>query len=280
MVLYTLSITAIMMGLGVLTKKYGGRIRTFIRDVWISYLKQQQQQNDIEMDRMDGTQPSSPNAPEEEDAPPWQWPLPPPSTAPKEEHVLSWPQTLPPAHTAPKETLPHLLTLPPPEQEDPMYKYLNCMTSTPWINPLLDSTSTQAFSSFANQSAIPVVDTNNAQQEMDQSDMWLHDHAEKQEDHFSPPQNKQYSLQQENYEIPQCYRREIIADIHSPLCHIHIEHGASGDQASVLILGDDTLTEQNVANNTVVKKPHAGNSGAAAGAGATAAAAASMTDVE
>ena len=59
------------MGLGVLTKKYGGRIRTFIKDVWISYLKQQQQQqqNDTEMERMDVTQPSSPNAPDEEDAP-------------------------------------------------------------------------------------------------------------------------------------------------------------------------------------------------------------------
>ena len=38
--------------------------------------------------------------------------------------------------------------------------------------------------------------------------------------------------------------------------------------------------EQNVANNTMVKKPHAGNSGAVVGAGATAAAAASTTDVE
>ena len=60
--------------------------------------------------------------------------------------------------------------------------------------------------------------------------------------------------------------------------HIHIEHRASGDQASVSIQGDDTLMEQNVANNTVVKKPHAGNSGAAAGA-RPAAAAASMTDM-
>ena len=43
-VLYSLSVITIMMGLGVLTKKYGGRIITFIRDVWISYLEQQQQQ--------------------------------------------------------------------------------------------------------------------------------------------------------------------------------------------------------------------------------------------
>ena len=42
--------------LGVLTKKYGCRVRRFIRNVWISYLKTQQQ-DDIEMDRMDGTQP-------------------------------------------------------------------------------------------------------------------------------------------------------------------------------------------------------------------------------
>ena len=52
-----MSIIAIAMVLGVLTKKYGGRIRSFIRDVWISYLEQQQQWNDIEMDRMDGMQP-------------------------------------------------------------------------------------------------------------------------------------------------------------------------------------------------------------------------------
>ena len=58
-VLYTLSIISIMMVLGVLTKKYGGRIRRFIRDVWISYLEQQQQWNDIEMDRTERTQPPS-----------------------------------------------------------------------------------------------------------------------------------------------------------------------------------------------------------------------------
>ena len=58
-VLYTLSIITIVMVLGVLTKKYGSRIRRFIRDVWISYLEQQQQENDVEMDRMDGTQPPS-----------------------------------------------------------------------------------------------------------------------------------------------------------------------------------------------------------------------------
>ena len=67
-VLYTLFVMGIMTVLGVLTKKYGCRIRRFIRDVWTSYLKTQQQ-DDIEMDRMDGTQPSSPNAPKEEDAP-------------------------------------------------------------------------------------------------------------------------------------------------------------------------------------------------------------------
>ena len=44
--------------LATLTKIYGHRIRRFIRDVWISYLKTQQQ-DDVEMDRMDGTQPSS-----------------------------------------------------------------------------------------------------------------------------------------------------------------------------------------------------------------------------
>ena len=58
----------ITMVLGDLTRKYDGRVRRFIRDVWISYLETQQQ-DDIEMDRMDGTQPSSPNAPEEEDPP-------------------------------------------------------------------------------------------------------------------------------------------------------------------------------------------------------------------
>ena len=68
-VLYILSIMGITMVLGDLTRKYDGRVRRFIRDVWISYLETQQQ-DDIEMDRMDGTQPSSPNAPEEEDAPP------------------------------------------------------------------------------------------------------------------------------------------------------------------------------------------------------------------
>ena len=54
-----------MMVLGVLTKKYDGRIRRFIRDVWISYLEQQQW-NDVEMDRMDRMQPPPPTAPEEE----------------------------------------------------------------------------------------------------------------------------------------------------------------------------------------------------------------------
>ena len=89
---------------------------------------------------------------------------------------------------------------------------------------------------------------------------------EKQKDHVSPPQNKQYSLQWENYEIPQHYRREIIADVHPLPSHIQIEHRASssGDQASILIQGDETM-EQNVADNTVVKKPHVGNSGAGAG---------------
>ena len=51
----------------------------------------------------------------------------------------------------------------------------------------MDLASTQAFLSFANQSVIPAVGMNNAQQEVDQSDIRLHDHAEKQEDHFSPP---------------------------------------------------------------------------------------------
>ena len=64
-----------------------------------------------------------------------------------------------------------------------------------------------------------------------------------------------------------------------PPPHIHKEHGASDDQASISIQGDDMLTEQNVANNTVVKKPHAGNSGTAAGA-RPGVAAASMTNVE
>ena len=88
---------------------------------------------------------------------------------------------------------------------------------------------------------------------------------EKQKDHVSPPQNKQYSPQQEN---TQHYRREIVADVHPLPTHIQIEHGASssGDQTSISIQGDDMLMEQNVANNTMVKKPHMGNSGAAVGA--------------
>ena len=76
--------------------------------------------------------------------------------------------------------------------------------------------STQAFSSFANQSAIPAVDTDNVQQEMDQSDRQPHDCVEKQKDHVSPPQNEQYSSQWKNYEIPQHYRREIIANVQPP----------------------------------------------------------------
>ena len=106
---------------------------------------------------------------------------------------------------------------------------------------------------------------------------------EKQKDYVSPPQNEQYSPQWKNYEIPQCNRREIVADIHPFPTHIQIEHEASssGDQASILIQGDDTLMEPNIVNNTMVKKPHAGSSGAAAGARPGAAtAAASTTDVE
>ena len=51
---------------------------------------------------------------------------------------------------------------------------------------------------------------------MDQSNGQPHDSAEKQKDHVSPPQNEQYSLQWENYEIRQHYIREMIADIHPP----------------------------------------------------------------
>ena len=96
----------------------------------------------------------------------------------------------------------------------------------------------------------------------------MHDHVKKQKDHVSPPRNEQYSPQWENYEIPQCYGREIVVDVHPLPTHIQIEHGASssGDQASISIQGDDTLMERNVTNNTVVKKPHVGNSRVAAGA--------------
>ena len=64
-----MSIVGITMVLGDLTRKYGCRVRRFIRDVWINYLETQQQDG-IKMDRMDGTQPSASNAPEEEDATP------------------------------------------------------------------------------------------------------------------------------------------------------------------------------------------------------------------
>ena len=53
-----------------------------------------------------------------------------------------------------------------------MYKYpQGHMTSTLQFNPLSDLPSTEAFSSFTNQSMILRVDADNAQQQMDQSDI-------------------------------------------------------------------------------------------------------------
>ena len=65
--------------------------------------------------------------------------------------------------------------------------------------------------------------------------------------------------------------RVISTDIHTTPCCIDVQHAASSsssdDEGS--IQEADTLMEQNVADNTVVKKPHACDSGAAgAGAGA------------
>ena len=89
------------------------------------------------------------------------------------------------------------------------------MSSTPQINPLSDSASMEAFSSFTNQSTVLRVDTDNVQPQMDQSDMHLHDCVEEPKDDFSPPQNEQNSPQWENYEVT-------IVDIHSPPCHIDV----------------------------------------------------------
>ena len=47
------------------------------------------------------------------------------------------------------------------------------------------------------------VGTDNAQPQMDLSDMWLHDHAQEQEDNSSPSQNDQNSPNCESSEIPQ-----------------------------------------------------------------------------
>ena len=85
------------------------------------------------------------------------------------------------------------------------------------------------------------------------------------------PQNEQNSPKHENSQIPQAQGNVTvtIADVHIPPHHIDVQHGASSsshDQGS--IQEDDTMTEQNVANNTIVKKPHACNSGAAEAAAA------------
>ena len=134
---------------------------------------------------------------------------------------------------------------------------------------LSDLASMEPFSSFTNQSAILRADTDNVQSQMDLSHMQPHDHAEEQEDDFSPPQNEQNSLKHENTEIPQRNVRIISADVHTTPHHIDVQHAASSssscDEGS--IQKDDTLMEQNVADNTVVKKHHACDSGAGAEAG-------------
>ena len=147
-----------------------------------------------------------------------------------------------------------------------MYEYPICMTCTPWLNPLWDSASTEAFSSFTNQSMILRVDMDNTQPQMDQSDMQPHDHVQEQEGDFSPPQNEQNSPKHKNSQIPQAHGNVTvtIANIHSPLHHIDVQHRASSsiyDQGS--IQEDDTVMEQNVTDNTIVKKPYACDSGAA-----------------
>ena len=92
---------------------------------------------------------------------------------------------------------------------------------------------------------------------------------EEEDDDFSPPQNEQNSLKCENSEIPQGNVRVTITNVHTPPCHIDVQHRASSsshDQGS--IQEDNILMEQNVANNTVVKKLHACDSGAAEAAAA------------
>ena len=201
---------------------------------------------------MDRTQPSSHGS--HPHVLPWQWPPPPPPTAP--EHVLHRDM-----YCHDHEYCPHLKMKIP------------CMnTQITWVVPceLIPFLIwlQEAFSSFTNQTAILRVDTDNAQPQIDLSDMWPHDHVQEQEDNFSPPQNKQNSLKHENSQIPQAQGNVTVdltvADVHTPPCHIDVQHGASSsshDQG--LIQEDDTMTEQNVANNTIVKKPHACDSRAA-----------------
>ena len=129
----------------------------------------------------------------------------------------------------------------------------------------------EPFSSFTNQLAILRADTDNAQPQMDLSHVQLHDSVEEQEEDFSPPQNEQNSLKHENTEIPQGNVRVIGADIHTTPHHINVQHTASSSSSSHhegSIQEDDTLMEQNVTNNTMVKKPHACDSRTAEAVGA------------
>ena len=60
------------------------------------------------------------------------------------------------------------------------------------------------------------------------------------------------------------------ADVHTTPCCIDVQHAASSSSSchEGSIQEDDTLMEQNVANNAMVKKPHACDSGAAEAVGA------------